>query len=329
MDRSGIELSSLQQYYEAWCRSEGMSAYTVSWHREVLRQFHDWLVTEGRPTSLGMLGEAEARGFITSLRERLHRGRPLSGNTVNNRVRALRAFFSWLAREGYTDTHLLANLKPPRPVEKVIETLTQEEINRLFSKLDQNHTLGARHAAELTLLLDAGLRVSELAGLKVQDVHLDSRQVKVFGKGSKERIVSIGTSCQKVLMRYYFNFRGQPAHPGVESFFLTQDGHPVTVSAVQSWMVRLGKATGIKRLHPHLLRHTYCTNFLINGADVFLLKGNLGHTTLTMVERYRHIASRQAALLSQAFSPVDRMNLSQLNRNRGRGNGGERRQDHR
>lgn len=81
-------------------------------------------------------------------------------------------------------------------------------------------------------------------------------------------------------------------------------------------MVRLAKIARVPRLHPHLLRHTYSTSFLLNGGDVFLLKQNLGHTTLTMVEHYRHIASRQAAILSQTFSPLDRMDLKELRRHR-------------
>lgn len=87
-------------------------------------------------------------------------------------------------------------------------------------------------------------------------------------------------------------------------------------AAIISLIKRLAKTAGIPRLHPHLLRHTYATSFLLNGGDVFLLKQNLGHSTLAMVEHYRHIASREAALLSETFSPLDRMNLKELRRNR-------------
>ena len=173
----------------------------------------------------------------------------------------------------------------------------------------------------ITLFLDGGLRLSELINLRTGDVHLEQRYVKVMGKGSKERMVPFGAACQKALLHYYHHFRVEPAHAGVDSFFLTLDGYPLTETAIKSLMVRLAKASGIPRLHAHLLRHTYATCFLMNGGDVFLLKQNLGHSTLAMVEVYRHIASREAALLSEPFSPLDRMNLKEMRRQRWNNNG--------
>lgn len=174
--------------------------------------------------------------------------------------------------------------------------------------------MGARNCAIVSLLLDAGLRLSEVISLKEGDVHFQDRFVKVLGKGSKERIVAFGVACLRALLHYCHHFRVEPAHPNVDAFFLTIDGYPMGPDAVKSMMDRLGVASGIKRLHPHLLRHTYATSFLLNGGDVFLLKQNLGHTTLTMVEHYLHIASRTAAVRSQGFSPLDRFNVKDSRR---------------
>lgn len=221
MDKGGIELPKLIQFYETFNRSEGKSPRTVQWYGEVLDLFLNWLRSRQKPINLRAIGEMEVREFILSLRERMWNGKSLSSQTLNNRVRALRAFFSWLAREDYTEENLLANLKPPRVADTVIEPLTAEEVERLFSRINQNTILGARNAAMLVLLLDTGLRLSELVGLKVSDVHLEQRYVKVLDKGAKERIVPLGASCQKMLLRYYHHFRVEPAHPGVDTFFLT------------------------------------------------------------------------------------------------------------
>jgi integrase/recombinase XerC/integrase/recombinase XerD len=118
-------------------------------------------------------------------------------------------------------------------------------------------------------------------------------------------LVAFGAACQRALLDYLYRHRGQPAHPGVTSFFLTIDGYPLTIEAIKSLMDRLAVSSGVKRLHPHLLRHTYATWFLLNGGDVFLLKQNLGHKTLAMVEHYVHMASRDVAIRSQSFSPLD------------------------
>ena len=92
-----------------------------------------------------------------------------------------------------------------------------------------------------------------------------------------------------------------------EEFFLCLDGYPMTSDALSSLIERISKAAGVPRLHPHLVRHTYATRFLLNGGNVFLLKQNLDHTSLAMVERYVHIASQMAAVVSQGFSPLDRV----------------------
>lgn len=223
----------------------------------------------------------------------------------------LRTFFGWLFHRGYTEGHLLENLKVPKKAELIYEPLTPEEVNQLFSAMNSGTALGARNTALVSLMLDTGLRVSEEANLAAADLHLDSRYVKVMGKGSKERMISFGVSCQRTLLQYYHYFRPEPAHPGVETFFLSIDGYPMTASSIQSMMKRLAKSSGVPRMYPHLLRHTYATLFLLNGGDVFTLQQNLGHTTLEMVRRYVHLASRMAAIRGQSFSPLDRLNIKE------------------
>ena len=115
----------------------------------------------------------------------------------------------------------------------------------------------------------------------------------------------LGTS----LLHYYHHFRVDPAQEGIDSFFVTIDGYFMTPTAIQSLTKRLAQSSGVTRLHPHLLRHTYATMFLLNGGDIFLLKQNLGHSTLSMVEQYLHVASSIAAVRSQGFSPLDRLNV--------------------
>jgi site-specific recombinase XerD len=100
----------------------------------------------------------------------------------------------------------------------------------------------------------------------------------------------------------------------VTTFFLTIDGYPFSPYATKSYFRRLSDSVGLPRLHPHLLRHTYATKFLINGGELFILKLNLGHSTLAMVENYLHLASRQAGVQSQEFSPLDSFNVKDSRR---------------
>ena len=306
----GFDIRTLIRHFEVHNITEGKSPRTVGWYNEVLGLFLDWLTRNELSTSLDRIGEQEARGFVLHLQQTPSRvGRPISSHTLSNRVRALRAFFAWLARKGYTEKHRLKDMRPPKTVGRVIEPLKEAEIRAILSSMNPATLLGARNVALVSLMLDTGLRLSEAAGLEVDDVNIDDRYLKVLGKGQKERIVAFGARAQRSLVDYYMHFRVEPAHERVSSFFLSIDGYPMSAVAIKSLMVRLGMAAGVPRLHPHLLRHTYATSFLLNGGDVFLLKQNLGHSTLAMVENYVHVASTIAAVRSQSFSPLDRLNV--------------------
>ena len=306
MGPKNLDLEALIKQFEVHNRSEGKSDRTVEWYNQALGLFLGWLREERIPASLDRLGEDEARAFILHLQDRAGVGGKQSSSTVNNRVRALRAFFAWLHRRGYTDEHRLKNLRPPKVAQKVIETLTADEIGRIFASMNPGSALGARNTAIFSLMLDTGLRLTETVTLKDGDVHIEDRYVKVLGKGNKERIVGFGVACQRALVHYAYHYRAEPDHPGIDAFFLCIDGRRMSQDALRSLTDRVSRAANVPKLHPHLLRHTYATDYLVNGGDVFSLKQNLGHTTLAMVEHYVHLASQRIALISRDFSPLDR-----------------------
>jgi len=322
MDKENIHLQELIRYFDTYNRSEGKSPFTLRWYRETLNTFLRWLVETERPVTLGSIDENGVREFILWMQARRIHGHEITASTVNSRVRALRSFFNWLYRKGYTGSHLLQDVKPPRLPKVMVDTLTDEEIARIMASLDRSTMAGSRNIAILAMFLDSGLRLSELVGLKAANVHIEDQYVKVMGKGSKERMVAFGNTARNALLNYAVHFRGEPAHPGVEEFFLTLDGYPMSRQGVISLLRRVGAVAGVPRLHAHLCRHTYATNFLINGGNVLLLKQNLGHTTLAMVDRYVHLATSRVAILSRDYSPLDRLNIRGLRRggNGGRGN---------
>ena len=172
VDKGQLELGALIKRFELHNRSDSKSIRTVEWYNQALGIFLDWLRAEKMSTCLDDLGEDEARLFVIHLQERPGLKGPASRDTVNNRVRALKAFFSWLHREGYTDSHRLENLKVPKAGLKEIEILTDEEIQKVFTSINPDTALGARNTAIYSLMLDAGLRLSEVVTLKFNDVHL-------------------------------------------------------------------------------------------------------------------------------------------------------------
>lgn len=317
MRKSETDLSVLIQYFEIHNKTEGKSNDTVDWYNEVLGLFYRWLVDERLSTTIGHIDEMVIRRFILHLQSRPGcKSERASTHTVANRVRALKAFFAWVHVKGYTLENVLKDVREPKTADLIVDPLTEEEIEAILGAINPATALGARNAAIISLALDTGLRLSEVANLKEEAVHLESQNVKAMGKGAKERFVSFGVACKRALLDYYYHFRVEPAYPGIDRFFLTIDGYGLKSDGIKSMIQRLAKASEVTRLHPHLLRHTYATRFLLNGGDIYLLKSNLGHSSLKMVMNYVHIASQTAAVNSQPYSPLDNMNIKDTRRYR-------------
>lgn len=308
IDMAELELKKLVSHFAQSNKAEGKSPKTIAWYEEMLKDFDRFLDKTKKKTTIANLDVELVREFIVQEQER-----GLSPYTVQGKVRSLKSFSSWLFNEGYTSENVLLTLKLPKVPVNLIEPLTDEEIEKLVSYQNQLTAIGSRNIALLVLLLDSGLRVSELCGLRFDDAHIEEGYLKVFGKGSKERIVPIGALAQKMLWRYVFHFRPEPAVVLDNYLFLTLDGKPLRPNAVKLLLKRWGKKAGVPRLHAHLCRHTYATNFLChNCGDVFRLQQILGHTTLEMVRRYVHFASTQALINGKTASPVDHMGIRKL-----------------
>ena len=269
LEKDNIPLERLAQHFEAFNRSEGKSLRTVEWYSKVIGYLAEYLRQEDRSTMLADIDILVVRDFILYLQNKTRWSnhpymRSPNGNlaaiSVQNYVRGLRAFFNWLHREGYTKDHILADLRPPRVPQKLVEVVTEDEIRRILSCLDSDTASGCRDRAIIITALDTGLRLSELTNLKMVDSHLDQGYLKIMGKGSKERIVPIGGVSQKVLQRYVFHFRPEPLRPDEDNLFLTLEGRPMSGNAVRLIFSRLAHKSGVKRLHAHLCRHTFATN---------------------------------------------------------------------
>jgi site-specific recombinase XerD len=320
MRAGDVTIEQLATYFQVSNRAEGKSPATLRWYEQNIALFVRYLEDRRHSTAVRDVGLAEAREFIISLQSRESvwasnpyiptQERHLSSHSINTAVRALRAFFHWLKREGYTTSHKLQDLKVPRVQKKMVDILSKEEIARVLGALNPHTAAGSRDQAIVMVLLDCGLRASELLTLKDRDADTEEGSLRVIGKGNKERIVPIGSRVTKALVQYRHIFRPEAATSLVDTFFLGLDGRQMSFEALKSMLQRLGKRTGVPRLHAHLLRHTFATMFLVNGGDVFTLQRILGHTTLTMVNHYVHMAGAQVVLRHRAFSPMDNMDVT-------------------
>ena len=312
------KLTDLIGYYELCNRAEGKSIKTITWYSANLTRFHSYLKRRHLPDSITYTDTKLLREYILYLLKQ-HRfadhpytpvkAEPLSASTVHGHVRTLRAFFGWLVREGFAENNIAKELKPPKLGNKVVSTLSDEEIVSILRTFNPGSNSEVRNQTIFMLLLDTGLRIGELVNLQMGDVNMSEGLMKVIGKGKKERIVPMGSNAQRALQRYLFRHRPVLAHAGIENVFLSVHGTPLTENSMKLTFARMAKRSGVQRLHAHLCRHTFATRFLINGGDVFTLQQILGHSTLEMVRRYINLASNHVALQHKRFSPLDRLNL--------------------
>lgn len=309
IDMGELELDKLILHFAQSNKAEGKSPKTIFWYTEMITCFARFLAGTNKRVVLAEFNIDTVREFVIH-----EQGRGMSPYTIQGKVRSLKTFASWLFNEGYTTDHVLYNLKMPKAPQNLIEPLTNSEIDQLINSQNPLTALGCRNIAILVLLLDTGLRISELSGLRNDNVNIEEGYLRVMGKGSRERLIPIGGLAQKMLWRYTIHFRPNPALETGDYLFLTLDGNPLRPNAIKLLLKRWGKRAGVPRLHGHLCRHTYATNFLnYNCGDVFKLQQILGHTTLEMVRRYVHYTSAQAMIKSKPSSPVDHMGFSRLN----------------
>ena len=239
-----------------------------------------------------------------------HQCKPLSQATVQGYVRTLKSFFSWATREEYLAANPMTKIPVPKATTKVTNTFSQEQIAMLIAVYQGSNGSGCRNLTILLLLLDSGIRVSELVGIHLSDIGLAEGTIKItLAKGNKERLVPIGSLVQRTLWKYINHYRPRPLTDKVTRLFLSEEGLPLTRSGIQQMLRRSGKRAGIigVRCSPHTFRHTFAKNYLLNGGDIFSLQKILGHSSLASVRLYLNLFSSDVKKQHQRFSPVDNM----------------------
>jgi len=311
-----IPIDELIARFELRNQSEGKSPKTIQWYTEMLRAYSSYLSVNNISGDLTAVNIDTVRGYVLYLKNRpkfqrhLHASKQaslLSPKTIQCHVRALKALSSWLYNENYFAENRLQNLRLPKAPSTIIEPLAPEEIKRVIASIDRKSSSGARNHAIFVTLLDTGLRASEAASIALGNLNLVDGFIKVLGKGAKERVVPIGKSVRMVLFSYIDKVRPEPTDPECDNLFLSLSGKPITANTVKLLFSRLARISGVKRLHAHLCRHTFATNYLLNGGDIFSLKEILGHSTFEMVNHYLHFTSSQITAQHHKYSPMDKL----------------------
>lgn len=318
--------SDLRRAISNWLadgKAQGWSPRTLHDRQKTMDRFCWWLENEaGAPASLSSLTPACIRAFLSYAREFRPEGRYGSNHpsahrqvrpaTVNAYFRILRAFTNFCLAEGLLEETPLKNVKAPRVPTDQVQPLSSEQTQSLVDAARRTRA-PERDVAAVMLLVDTGMRVSELCGLKVGDVDRGTGELTVVGKGNKKRRVFMGATARRALWRYLETDRRQALAD--EPLFVSVGGHQsgtaLTPSGVHQIISKAGEAAGITgvRCSPHTLRHTFAVSFLRGGGNLFELQQLMGHTDLTVLRRYVALAEADLAQAHRAASPADRMKL--------------------
>jgi integrase/recombinase XerC len=266
------------------------SPHTVRSYRADLEQFRAFLRSEAPGEGVEAIDVRRLRAYLA----RLH-ARGLDPASIARKLAALRSWLRFLVRRGVLERNPAADVRGPRLGRKLVSFLPIDEAAELM----ETRGTTERDRAVLELLYAAGLRVSELAGLDLDDVDRDERTVRVLGKGRKERIVPYGARAAAALDAY-LGVRSAARGP----LFLSARGRRLGVRALFDVVRRGARAAGItRRVSPHTLRHTFATHLLDAGADLRMIQELLGHSRLSTTQRYTHVGSEQLMRVYDAAHP--------------------------
>ena len=273
----------ISEYIDYLSIERGLSENTLIAYRNDLIDFSEFLNHLGIDI-LQEISRTNVNRYIRNLRQQ-----DFSPGSITRKIASLRGFFKWLISSEYLLHDPTASLEQPKLSRHLPKVLTMSEINIILQE-----NLSSWQRAVFELLYAAGLRVSELANLKVSDVNLEQSYVRCFGKGAKERLVPIGKYAVAAVRGYLENRKSLVSDLDLDSkhLFLDEKGNNISRQKIYLLIHDLGKKVG-KNISPHTLRHSFATHLLENGADLRVVQELLGHSDVSTTQLYTHVSKKR------------------------------------
>jgi integrase/recombinase XerD len=280
--------AQIERFLDHLLVERGLSPHTIAAYRRDLDRYAAFLAGRG-VTDARRASDRDVAAHIAAVSASTHGdGKPYRATSVVRALSSVRAFHRFLLREGEVDRDPTAGVIRPRLPRRLPRPLSVEDVARLLAQPDPSLPAGLRDRAVLETLYGAGLRISELVGLDVDDVDIDEGSVRVFGKGSKERDVPLGRYARDAISAYLVRVRPQIATARSRSaLFLNLRGGRLTRQGCAGILAKHAEAARVgKRVSPHTLRHSFATHLLEGGADVRVVQELLGHASVATTQVY-------------------------------------------
>lgn len=290
---------AIEQYIDALWMEKGLSDNSLSSYRRDLKQFDEWLA-KNRQSTVISTNKSELQAFLGA---RLEQGK--SARSTARFLSCVRGFYKYQLREGRLNIDPALDIDSPKLGRPLPKSLSEQQVDKLLEAPDLDTALEFRDRTMLEMLYACGLRVTELTSLQLMQISLNQGVVRVFGKGSKERLVPMGEEAMSWLQRYLAGPRSELLK-GLPSdvVFPSRRGTQMTRQTFWYRIKIYAQRAGIKQsLSPHTLRHAFATHLLNHGADLRVVQMLLGHSDLTTTQIYTHVAKQRMQELHAQHHP--------------------------
>ncbi len=291
-----MSLKDIYLNYIFMLQVEGKSKKTLEQYTMVLDNFVEYI---GEINDLNVL---KVYQYIANLKEKGYKP-----HTIHDYTKVIKVFLNYLFREGLITENIGTKIKPNKLPKQYPFILNEEEVYRFLKACPRKTFEDFRNYTIILTFLDTGIRLSELVNLTINDVNLTKRSLLIkSGKGDKDREVYFGKELTRILAQY-LKMRGFV--PYEDRLFISSSGKPLKPRTIEKFIKSIARKAKIegKRVSPHTLRHTFASNFIRNGGDVFTLQRILGHSDISTCMIYVHLSGKDIQQAMLKFSPVDRL----------------------
>ncbi len=280
----------VKQFLKYMHASKGCSKHTIDNYERDLNGYIEFIKFH-EIKELNQVDRSLFLMYMQALKSGEVSGKPLSQRSIARKCSSLRSFYRYLAIHHGIQESPMQGIRLKMENKKLPEFLTFHQVLQLLESFDCTTDVGLRNRCLVEMMYACGLRVSELTSIRLSQLDLNDLVLRVHGKGNKERIVPFYPSLKKRLIKYINDVRsGWLKHPQ-DALFISRLGNPLSDRTVQQMVSKAGESISLPlRLHPHLLRHSFATHMLDNGADLRLVQELLGHENLSSTQIYTHIS---------------------------------------
>lgn len=300
-------LETLIQGYILHAEASRYSDATIHQYKQIFRDF----IAGIQARTLNDVDSDDVEMFL-ALKENV------SDSTLAKYHTALCSLFSWALAQRFVEENIMRYVARPKPEERAVQPFTEHEVRAMLGACERSKTYtrpgkapcnNARPTADrdiaiILTLVDTGVRASELCGLQIASVDFKKRDLIVFGKGDKERVLPFDARTGQAIWTYLATRKADDPRVDEPLFVSTRTGDAFDRQALRRLLVHIGERAGVSGVHPHKFRHTFAINYLRNGGDIFTLQRMMGHTSLEMVKRYLAVANTDVKSAHRRASPV-------------------------